>query len=169
MTRILILTLLAGATLVAKGQSRWTASAVTGVAHMSSSGTLNLQTYDANVHGRGIRLRSLFIGETFAYVPVTAQHGMTFRVLGLRAEDSSVDGSVRAEFIRQPRDANGGPAVVLATVETVNVAPDGFQFRTIAFPVHTIDLNLHSYYIRIRLQRRASMATPTAYDVSLTQ
>jgi len=169
---VIIATLLLSLAWVASAQAQaptwWSASAVTGVPHFLADGTVNTQTVETG-HGRGVRLKNLFIGAAYVYVPVTADHGTTFRVLGLRAEDNSPGGYVKAELIRQPRNAAAGPAVSLATVTTddVFVPADGFQFRTALFNPLTLDMSLFSYYIRITLKRDNSQLKVTAYDVSL--
>ena len=49
-------------------------------------------------------------GTSFLYIPVTAPNNNTFACIGLRAMDNITAGLVRAEFWRQPRNANPGPA-----------------------------------------------------------
>ena len=161
-----IAALLAGFVLSANAQQIWNASAVVAVPNFQSDGTQRLRTWDPGVNGKGIRLRDLFIGSTFAYIDVTAPHGVTFKKINLRAE-GSVSGSVRAEFFKQRRDGNAAGAVLLGTVTTVG---GGFQFVSSALPApELIDRVLWSYYIRLTLKRDVSLGAPTAYDVSLTQ
>lgn len=158
----------------AQAQDWWSASACTAVPHFQADGTVNTKTHSGNTHGRGARLKDGFNGTAYLYVPVTAASGMSFKSLHLRAEDNTANGLVKAELIRQPRGDHDGPAVTLSSVTTedVNDPVDGFQLRSINFDPLTLDLFLHSYYIRITLKRSAQSTSQdriTVYDVSLGQ
>src|SRR5262245_60960226 len=139
----------------------WSASAVTGVPHFPAAGAVSTQSCDAAcVHGRGVRLAGAFAGTAYLYIPVTSANAVKFGTLNLRAEDNAAGGSVRAEFIRQPRNGDLAGAVVIASVTTVNAAGDGFQVATTVFAPETLDLNHYSYYIRITLKRDAAQINP---------
>jgi hypothetical protein len=113
-------------------------------------------------------------GTSFLYIPVTAPNNNTFACIGLRAMDNTTAGLVRAEFYRQPRNSNPGPAVLLGAVNTVDVvAPaDGFQFQQAPFGAVVINYSLYTYYIRLIMthQGAATALVPSviALDVSLT-
>jgi hypothetical protein len=154
-------------------QNVWTANATTAVPNFQSNGSVKTTTVDATIHGRGIRPRFApdGAGTSFAYIPVTAPNGSTFACIGLRAMDNLSSGAIRAEFIREPRNGNAGPAVTLGAVGSVNAAGDGFQFVTNAFAAQVINYPLFTYYIRLTFSYQSSglVATPSpiALDVSL--
>jgi hypothetical protein len=146
----------------------WSANAATAVPHFQADSTLRSRTFDLGLNGRGVRHANNQIGSVYLYVPVTANNGDTFSKIGLRAEDSTVNGFVRAELFRQPRNAVAGGAVLIGSVTTNNA---GFQFVNAAFFAaflpHSLDLTQFTYYIRITLQRNVAADTVTALDVSL--
>jgi hypothetical protein len=154
----------------------WSANVATGVPNFQSNGVVKTTTVDATPHGRGVRPRmtSEGFGTSFVYIPVTAPNNSSFGCIGLRAMDNMPGGIAQAEFWRQPRDGNPGPAVLLAGVSTIDVfAPaDGFQFRTAAFAAVPINYNLYTYYIRVAMYHQGSAvgASPSviALDVSLS-
>jgi hypothetical protein len=155
------------------GQNVWTANATTAVPNFQSNGSVKTMTEDTTIHGRGIRPRPApdGSGTSFAYIPVTAPNGSTFACIGLRAMDNLPSGSIRAEFIRQPRNGNMGPAVTLGGVGSVNAAGDGFQFVTNAFGAQVINYPAFTYYIRLTFSYQgaatAAIPSPIALDVSL--
>ena len=154
-------------------QVTWTANATTAVPNFPSNGVVKTTTVDSTVHGRGLRplMTPNGFGTSLAYVPVTAPQGTQFACIGLRAADASSSGSVMAEFLRQPRQADPGPAVTMGSVTTTNAAGDGFQFVTAPFIAQTIDYERYSYYVRIIFSYQgaatAVIASPIAFDVSL--
>ena len=146
----------------------WSANATTAVPHFQADSTLRSRTFDLGVNGRGVRHANNEIGSVYLYVPVTANNGETFSKIGLRAEDGTVNGFVRAELFRQPRNAVAGGLVLIGSVMTNN---GGFQFVNAAFVgaflPHSLDLSQFTYYVRITLQRNVAADTVTALDVSL--
>lgn len=154
-------------------QVTWSANATTAVPNFQSTGVVKTTTVDATVHGRGLRPRMTpeGFGTSFAYIPVTAPQGTQFACIGLRAADNSPAGSITAEFLRQPRQADPGPAVTMGTVTTINAAGDGFQFVTAPFPVQVIDYDRYSYYVRLVFSYQGAattvVASPIAFDTSL--
>ena len=157
-------------------QSIWSANAATGVPNFLSTGDVKTTTVDTTIHGRGVRprLTAEGAGASFVYIPVTAPQGSNFACIGLRAMDNAADGgSIRAEFWRQPRNANAGPAVLLGAVGSVVAAGDGFQFQQAAFGAQVINYNLFTYYIRLNMYHQPSavgaIASVIALDVSLSQ
>lgn len=155
------------------GQNVWTANATTAVPNFQSNGSVKTMTEDTTIHGRGIRPRLVTegMGTSYAYIPVTAPNGSTFACIGLRAMDNQPSGAIRAEFIRQPRNGNAGPAVTLGAVGSVNAAGDGFQFVTAAFGAQAINYPAFTYYVRLTFSYQgaatAAIPSPIALDVSL--
>jgi hypothetical protein len=155
-------------------QNVWTANATTGVPNFQSNGTVKTTTVDTTIHGRGVRPRFApdGSGTSYLYIPVTAPNGSTFSCIGLRAMDNSSSGAIRAEFVRQPRNGNAGPAVTLGGVGSVDAAGDGFQFVTNPFAAQVINYTLFTYYIRIGFYYQgsatAAIPSPIALDVSLS-
>ncbi len=148
--------------------SWWSANAATATPHVQVDGSVRSKTFDLGAHGRGVRHLDGLNGTIYLYLPVTANNAETFSKVGLRAEDNTVNGFVRAEFIRQSRNANAAPAVVLGSVTTANIPGDGFQFVSSPFAPVTLDLSQFTYYIRISLSKNvAAEPNVTAYDVSL--
>jgi hypothetical protein len=154
-------------------QNVWTANATTAVPNFQSNGSVKTTTVDTTIHGRGIRPRPApdGSGTSFAYIPVTAPNGSTFACIGLRAMDNLSSGAIRAEFIRQPRNGNAGPAVTLGGVASVNAGGDGFQFVTNAFAAQVINYPSFTYYVRLTFSYQgsatAAIPSPIALDVSL--
>jgi hypothetical protein len=154
-------------------QNVWTANAATAVPNFQSNGTVKTMTVDTTVHGRGVRPRLTVegFGTSLLYIPVTAPQGSTFACIGLRAADNGPSGQVRAEFMRQPRNGNAGPAVTLASVPTFDAAGDGFQFVTAPFAAQVVNYTLFTYYVRLNITYQgaagAAIASPIAFDVSL--
>ncbi len=169
------LVLFALAALNLSAQNVWTANATTAVPNFQSNGIVKTTTVDTTVHGRGVRPRMTTegIGTSFLYIPVTAPNGTTFACIGLRAMDNSPSGSIRAEFIRQPRNGNPGPAVTLGAVGSFDAAGDGFQFVTAPFAAQIINYSLNTYYVRLAMSYQgaatAVIPSPIALDVSLSQ
>ena len=152
----------------------WTANGTTAVPNFQSTGVIKTMTVDATIHGRGVRPRMTAegMGVSFLYVPVTAPQASTFACIGLRAADNSPTGSIRAEFIRQPRNGNPAPAATLGAVGTFDAAGDGFQFVTAPFAAQVINYNLFTYYVRLVMNYQgaatALIPSPIAFDVSLS-
>lgn len=155
-------------------QSVWTANATTAVPNFQANGVVKTTTVDTTIHGRGVRPRMSAegMGISYLYIPVTAPNASTFACIGLRAMDNSNAGAIRAEFIRQPRNANAGPAVTLGGVGSVNAAGDGFQFVTAPFAAQVINYPLFTYYIRVSMSYQgaatALVPSPIALDLSLS-
>lgn len=146
----------------------WSANAATAVPHFQADSTLKSRTFDLGLNGRGVRHANNQIASAYLYVPVTANNGDTFSKIGLRAEDGTANGFVRAELFRQPRNGIAGGAVLIGSVTTNNA---GFQSVDAAFLAaflpHSLDLSQFTYYIRITLQRNVAADNVTALDVSL--
>lgn len=157
------------------GQTVWSANVATAAPNFQSTGDVKTTTVDTTGHGRGVRPRMTVEGNgiSYLYIPVTAPNATTFGCIGLRAMDNTAAGAVRAEYWRQPRNANPGPAVLLGGVSTVNAAGDGFQFQMAAFPAVAVNYNLYTHYIRVVMshQSTSTALTPSviALDVSLSQ
>jgi hypothetical protein len=155
-------------------QNVWTANATTAVPNFLPNGTVKTTTVDTTIHGRGVRpqMTPQGFGTSFLYIPVTAPNGTTFACVGLRAMDNSPTGAIRAEFVRQPRNANPGPAVTLGAVASVDAPGDGFQFVTAPFGAQVINYSLFTYYIRLDMIYQGAVTavipSPIALDVSLS-
>jgi hypothetical protein len=160
------LILLAGAALSANAQMIWNSSAVAAVPFFRADGTQSFRTWDPGANGKGLRLKDMYIGVSYAYLDVSAPNGATFRKIQLRAE-GSVSGAVRAEFFKQRRDADPGGAILIGGVTTVG---GGFQFVASGFAAaEVIDRLRWSYYVRLTLRRDVGLGAPTAYDVTLIE
>jgi hypothetical protein len=169
------LLIVSGTAMTLSAQAFWSANATTAVPNFQGGGTVKTTTVDTTVHGRGVQARidGGGNGVSYLYIPVTAPQGSTMGCISLRAMDNTSYGSIKAEFLRQPRDGNPGPAVTLGSVGTHDAAGDGFQFDSSAFAAQGIDYSLYTYYIRLDLAYRGSTAlvvpVPIALDVSLSQ
>ena len=152
----------------------WTANAATAVPNFPVTGIVKTTTVDTTAHGRGVqpRMTQEGTGTSLLYVPVTAPQNSAFGCIGLRAADNSPTGAIRIEFYRQPRDANPGPAVLLAAVSSHDAPGDGFQFDQQPFAAQVINYTLNTYYIRILMSYQSSSAvlipSPITFDVSLS-
>jgi hypothetical protein len=173
-TKLLAALVFALAAFDVSAQNVWTANATTAVPNFLSNGTVKTTTVDTTIHGRGVRPRTTpeGFGTSFLYIPVTAPNGTTFACIGLRAMDNSISGNIRAEFVRQPRNGNAGPAVTLGAVGSVDAAGDGFQFVTGPFAAQVLNYSQNTYYIRLNMNYQGSPAalipSPIALDVSLS-
>lgn len=152
-------------------QTVWTANATTAVPEFQNSGLVKTTTVDVNAHGRGVQPRTTVegSGQSRLYIPVTAPNQTKFGCIGLRAQDSSTTGSIRAEFVRQPRNGNPAGAVTLGSVSSNDT---GFQFVVAPFAVQVIDYNQFTYYIRLTFVYQspatAFVPPPIAFDLSLS-
>ncbi len=155
----------------ASAQTVWSANATTAVPNYPTTAVVKTTTVDVNAHGRGLRPRMTpeGFGISNAYIPVTAPQQSVFACISIRAEDSNTAGSIRAEFVRQPRNANPGPAVTMGTVGTND---SGFQFQSAAFGAHVINYSLYTYYIRLTFSYQGAatgaVPSPIAFDLSLS-
>lgn len=157
------------------GQTVWSANVATAAPNFLSTGVVKTTTVDSTIHGRGVRPRMSAEGNgtSYLYIPVTAPNATVFGCIGLRGMDNSNAGTIRAEYWRQPRNANAGPSVLLGSVISVDAAGDGFQFQMAPFAAVAVNYSQFTHYIRVTMthQSASTALTPSviALDVSLSQ